>query len=299
MNIDDQLFETHYQLLESISEYPQKHLWQLIKEHLNFLDSFSDIDGITKKIIHINTFDMLEKIVMPNIDEYSNGKIKVPLEEIYGDESSLMKKIYGTEYEEQELLEPELIKALIDKLFYLPAILLSSIDKPDIELIKKRTKNKNYVYTKVPYTKAADIEIAASLRSYPKPPTLTELENESSRVLKEGKISKSVWSRNHQKIIYWKVMIAKIEGRLNSKRELKQITIDKLVSLKEIFIVDLSNMEIRNEYGERKSSGDIYEEKNAWEYTDENISYIKTKKDKNPDLDDNFDDHEANELDEY
>ena len=58
-------------------------------------------------------------------------------------------------------------------------------------------------------------------------------------------------------------------------------------------------MEIRKEYEERKGSGDIYEEKDAWEYTDENMGYIKSKKDKPADLGDNIDDQEAKELDDY
>lgn len=157
-------------------------------------------------------------------------------------------------------------------------------------------KKKNY--TKVDKIKKADIEIAAALRTYPKPPTYAELENESMRVLTIGRISKTTWWHLHNDIKYWELVTEGIEGRLKSKRELKQDTIDRLVGLKDILTADLAKMKMRKEYEERKNSGDIYEEKNAREYVDNNMGYIKTKKDKSLNLGDNFDNQEATEFDD-
>ncbi len=161
----------------------------------------------------------------------------------------------------------------------------------------KTTENKNY--TKVGLPKKADIYISAALRAYPKAPTFAELENESKKKIKTGYISKTTWWNLQDKIIFWQIIIAEIDGRLQSERKLKQVTIEKLISIKSIRTVDLTNLEIRKEYENRKSSGDIFEEMNDFELIEDNMSYIKTKKDKPPELGDNKDDQEAKELEDY
>ena len=155
------------------------------------------------------------------------------------------------------------------------------------------------IYTKVALTKLADIEIAANLRTFPKIPTLKQLESESQNVLKKGKVSQSNWCRHHENPSFWRLVIEEIELRLNSNRKMKQDTVDKLIELKDILRLELVKLECRKEWELRLESGDIYEEKMPIEYKDDNFNYINIKKDKSPDLGDNFDDKESKELDDY
>lgn len=138
---DNLIWRIHYSLLNSNPNYPQKQLWQLTNEKLDSLNSISALDEPTKIKIKINTFELLEKIVTARLVEYVNGSINVPLEEIYGDEAHIMKKIYESDFEKQDLLDIEKINNLINRILYLPAILSDKIAEKESQLIIKETEN--------------------------------------------------------------------------------------------------------------------------------------------------------------
>ncbi len=176
---------------------------------------------------------------------------------------------------------------------------IQELDKTKKSLeIKKEHLEQRSSYTKINPIEAANIEIAAALRTFPHPPTLQQLADESMNKLDKGKVSISVWSRTRKKISHWKMVLSEIDDRLQSNRKFKSDTIQKLTELKNFIQADLPNLEARVDWEKRKESGDIYEEKNALEYIDENIGYINTKIDKSPDLGDNNDDQEATEFDD-
>ena len=164
-------------------------------------------------------------------------------------------------------------------------------------LINDTTKRGKY--TKVSSSKIADIEIAAALRAFPKPPTLAQLEKESMRKLEKGKIGKTTFWNQHKEIIYWRIVIAEIDGRLESYRKLNQDTVDKLVRIKNILEKDLSNLVDRKDYEDIKSSGDIYEKGRVGAYKAEPMGYINIGEDDINDYGDNSDDREGIELDDY
>jgi hypothetical protein len=178
---------------------------------------------------------------------------------------------------------------------------LNKTTKQKIEQRKSTTKEVNKyrpaVYTKTDLLKKADIEIAAALRTFPHPPTLKQLEEESMRQLDKGKVSISVWSRTRKRSSYWKMMIMEINNRLQSNRKLKQDKIEKLIKLRDFLRADLSNMIAREEWKNRKESGDIFDQREAREFKDDNLQYIKIRK--SSDIVDNLDDQEAKELGNY
>lgn len=137
---DDLLFRVHYLALNENPNYPAKQLWQLTKDYLEFLNTIESLDEMTKIKIRVVTYGLLEKIVTPRLDDYVNGEIDVLIDELYGEDSPIVKKIYGTEVEKQKLLDTEKIKTLVHSILYLPALLISNLDAKDIELIKEKTE---------------------------------------------------------------------------------------------------------------------------------------------------------------
>jgi len=219
MNSDDLLFRVTYTALNENPNYPEKQLWQLTKDHLEFLNSIDKLDEITKIKIQIITYELLEKIVTPQLDKYIDGSIDVPMEEIYGDEAPLLKKIYESDFEEQELLDAKKINNLINRILYLPVILTDKIDEKESQLIIKKTENELLKEIQKDKQREEKNKIDSMSKSYIETCEKFLTDKPTNEMLEKiSGVSKTIWKHQLSNVRFLSILFLDIISKINQAK---------------------------------------------------------------------------------